>query len=99
MGRTPEEVQRLRAQGSRTYGRNGPSQGQFGRIFIASDYAAALTLQGRSAEIGNFPEHIFIHELGNILSAKHTGNARTFGDPHAEDQDTGDKLEHCVFGK
>jgi len=43
----------------------------------------------------------FVHELGNILATRYFHDSLRFGDPNgigqARDQDTGAKLQRCVF--
>ena len=56
-----------------------------GTIFIASDYRGDKN-------------RVYTHELGNILSNRLTGDPNTFGNRKYRDHDTGENLEHAVFG-
>jgi hypothetical protein len=51
-------------------------------------------------------QRTYVHELGNNLSRRISGDGKTFGDPQGimnvnggkPDFDTGANLERCVFG-
>jgi YD repeat-containing protein len=66
-----------------------------GTVYIASNLYGTISQDERN--------RTYFHELGNILSAQITGDARHFGDPrgigtHYLDPDTGARLEKCIFG-
>src|SRR5437588_4246182 len=67
----------------------------YGTVYIAQELYTAISQDERN--------RTYFHELGNILSAQITGDARHFGDPngigiHYKDPDTGARLEKCIFG-
>ena len=56
------------------------------------DWIIGDRLPGRS-----LVENAFIHEVGNILSFMFTGSYGAFGDPSADDKDSGNALQNCVW--
>jgi hypothetical protein len=74
------------------------SIGPNGQIRMASDLGSFGGLE--------LYQRTYVHELGNKLSRQISGNGKTFGDPAGitsedggdPDDDTGAKLEKCVFG-
>jgi len=95
MGKTEAQVQREQAEGRYTVGRNFIDS-PFGVVLIASDYAT-LPIYSSPEERNQTPIRTYVHELGNILSSRFGGSGKAFGDRNAEDPDTGQRLEDCVF--
>jgi hypothetical protein len=75
------------------YANNDPSTGQYGTVYIGSEYFS----QGTDV----FVFATYAHELGNILDYNLTQNKKedTHGNPNDPiDKDTGSQVERCVFG-
>lgn len=77
-------------------GTNLPFAGLNGTVLIDKDYWKANITANQNPLAATFA-----HELGNILDAhRNSGHERTYGDPaNPWDDDTGDALEDCMFGK
>jgi YD repeat-containing protein len=80
-----------------------------GIINVASDIEDQNNpTTGQTVTAFELEQRTFVHELGNILSLRLSGNGRDFGDPNGVphawnkklkgDDDAGAKLEKCVFG-
>lgn len=79
----------------------GYKKGTNGTVYISKD--EYLGTNGKSMISNDQVARAFVHEWGNILAYRNTGNWSEFGDPAGigssfKDTDTGARFEKCVFG-
>jgi len=84
-----------------------PTNGRYGTIHIASGLPSWTTTKGQTISVQENYFRVYAHELGNLLSARHTGDGNTHGtragivgavSGNILDYDTGARLESCIFG-
>ena len=84
-----------------------PYNGRYGTIHIASNLPGWHTTTGQTISVQENYFRTYAHELGNLLSARYTGDGNTHGiragimgavSGSILDFDTGARLESCIFG-
>ncbi len=84
-----------------------PYSGRYGTVRIASNLPSWITTTGKTISVQENYFRTYAHELGNLLSARYTGDGNTHGtrqgilgavSGNIRDFDTGARLEECIFG-
>jgi len=101
-----QTMAQLRGQGGINE-RVDPYSGRHGTIHIASNLPVWTTTTGQIISTQENYLGTYAHELGNLLSARYTGDGNTHGtrqgilgavSGNIRDFDTGARLESCIFG-
>jgi len=99
-----------RSQGRLAFGATKPDAAQTNTIYLGSDIASSFTVTSGAFTARQITGRKYVHELGNYLSLKLSGNRDEYGDGRGilglagqprgfPDYDTGAKLESCVFSE
>jgi RHS repeat-associated protein len=92
------------------FGETKPDAAQTKTVYLASDIASSGVVTSGQYTVRQISARKYVHELGNYLSIKLSGDALEFGDGRGIknlagqsrgylDYDTGARLESCVFAE